>query len=125
MRHRPVNLDFFTLRFPLPAIVSILHRLTGVFIFLLIPCLLWALQESLLSSTRFELLKVTLSRPYIQAGLWCFLSALTYHLFAGIRHLLMDIRIMDNLKSARLSARVAMGLGLIGALAGSFWIWWR
>lgn len=125
MRKRPVNLNLFTLRFPLPAIVSISHRLSGVFIFLLIPFLLWALQQSLVSAARFELLKVALSRPWVQVGLWCFLTALLYHLFAGIRHLLMDIRIGDALKVARFSAGLVLVLGVMSAMAGSLWIWWR
>ncbi|HLF66576.1 MAG TPA: succinate dehydrogenase, cytochrome b556 subunit, partial [Gammaproteobacteria bacterium] len=38
--NRPINLNLFTIRFPLPAIVSILHRVSGVFLFLLLPILM-------------------------------------------------------------------------------------
>ena len=125
MRKRPVNLNLLTLHFPIPAIVSILHRLSGVFIFLLIPFLLWGLQESLVSSARFELLKVTLNRPWIQCGLWVFLLALSYHLLAGIRHLLMDIHLGDSLRAGRLSAGIVLALGVMAAVVGGFWVWWK
>ena len=38
---RPKNLNLFTIRFPIPAIVSILHRISGIILFFLIPCLSW------------------------------------------------------------------------------------
>ena len=47
-RNRPKNLNLFTIRLPMPALVSIMHRVSGAFLFLLLPLLLWLLQQLLL-----------------------------------------------------------------------------
>ena len=54
MDKRPINLNFLTMTFPITAIVSLLHRMSGIFLFLLIPLLLWMLQESLASEARWQ-----------------------------------------------------------------------
>ena len=89
-KQRPVNLNLFTIKFPIPAIVSILHRISGVIVFLLIPLLLWMLHASLASVEQFDALRDTLDSPLIRFTLWVGLSALLFHLVAGIRHLFMD-----------------------------------
>ena len=52
---RPVNLDLSTIRFPLPAIISILHRITGIWLFLALPFLLVMLRGSLESIQSLQL----------------------------------------------------------------------
>ena len=95
------NFNLFTIQYPLTAIISILHRLSGVFVFLLIPFLLWMLDVALGSSIGFQYVQTTVTNPIIKLILWLILVALWYHLVAGIRHLLMDIGIGESLKSAR------------------------
>src|ERR1700733_11708112 len=93
---RPKNLDLFTIRFPLPAIVSILHRISGVVLFLLIPACLWLLQYSL-TYVGFEHLFGFFHQPAVKIVLWCVLLPFIYHLLAGIRHLLSDMHIGTTL----------------------------
>lgn len=54
LTNRPKNLNLFTLRFPLSAVVSILHRLTGVLLFLTIPALALLFNLSLSSASKHE-----------------------------------------------------------------------
>ncbi len=60
---RPVNLDLTTIKFPVTAIASITHRITGVAIFVAIPVLLWMLDRSLASPESFADLKQLMTSP--------------------------------------------------------------
>ena len=51
---RPVNLEITSLTFPLAAIASILHRISGVGLFFGMSILLYLLEMSLSSETEFE-----------------------------------------------------------------------
>ncbi|MDP1756070.1 MAG: succinate dehydrogenase, cytochrome b556 subunit, partial [Pseudohongiella sp.] len=61
--NRPINLDFKTLRLPLPAITSILHRISGVIIFGGVFVLLWLLSSSLKSEAGFLDVQAWLAMP--------------------------------------------------------------
>lgn len=123
MQHlRPKNLNLFTIRFPLPAIVSILHRVSGVFLFLLIPLVLWALQCSL-TLDGFEAMQRTLSNPLYRFLLWAILAPFLYHLVAGIRHLLSDLHIGDTLKAGRVSAVLVFVISAILIVLAGIWLW--
>ncbi len=104
MSKRPVNLNLLTIRFPLTAIASILHRLSGFFLFLLIPLFLGVMNLSLRSPEDFFTLHTCLTHFLTKSLLLIFLAALFYHLLAGIRHLLMDTGIGEGLIPARFSA---------------------
>lgn len=113
MSKRPINLNLLTIRFPLTAIVSILHRISGFFLFLIIPVFLALLANSLHSPEGFFAVHNFLTHPFIKLIVLAFLLALFYHLLAGCRHLLMDAGIAEELKSARFTA----GLTLLLAIA--------
>lgn len=122
MKQRPVNLNFFTIHFPITAWVSIGHRLSGIFVFLLIPVFLWALQESLISNERMMSLKNLMMSAWVKGIVWILLTALFYHLIAGIRHLLMDIHIGDTKVIGRLSAQLVVGLAIISSISVGYWL---
>jgi succinate dehydrogenase / fumarate reductase cytochrome b subunit len=118
-KSRPKNLNLTTIRLPLPALVSILHRLSGVLLFLILPVLLLALHYSLDSSASFErLLKIAthpLSKLFMLGLAWAFL----HHLLAGLRHLAFDMNWGVELVQARLSNKlVLVGSLLLTALTG-------
>ena len=120
---RPVNLDLTTIRFPITAIVSIFHRISGVALFLFMPIVLWQLRESLISVRGFVNAKLFLSSGFGAYLLWMFLSALTFHLIAGLRHLIMDLGYFESLKSGRLTAYLTILLSVVSAILIRFWIW--
>jgi succinate dehydrogenase / fumarate reductase cytochrome b subunit len=120
---RPVNLDIGSIRLPITSYVSILHRLSGVFLFVATACLLWAFDASLASEQSFQSLKECLAGPLAQAVLWLILVAFAYHLIAGIRHLVMDFGIgEDSFESGRRSAWLAVVAIAIAVLLISGWV---
>lgn len=124
MQHqRPVNLKLTSIHFPITAIVSIFHRLSGVFLFLCIPLLLWFFQGSLHSEMYFNMIQCHLSLLFWKVIVWLFFSALIYHVIAGVRHLLMDMHIGDGLCGGRLGAWIVFFVSaiLILTLAGFMW----
>ena len=90
-KKRPVNLDFGTIKLPITAYVSILHRVSGVVTLFALAILLWLLDQSLASEQSFEAVSNILSYPIAQFLIWGSLVALAYHTVAGIRHLVMDL----------------------------------
>lgn len=122
-KKRPVNLALTTIKFPLPAITSIFHRISGVVIFIFTPFALWMLQQSLQSPAAFYDLQGSLSSPLMKFLLWSALTALSYHLFAGIRHILMDMHIGESLKGAQLSAQLLIVLLAVSAIVIGVWLW--
>ncbi len=117
------NFNLLTIRYPFTAVISILHRLSGIFLFLLIPFLLWMLDIASGSSIGFDHIRTVLANPAAKLILWFILVALWYHLLAGIRHLLMDIGIGEGLRSARLSGGIAIIVTAIAAILMGNWLW--
>ena len=113
---RPTNLDLTTIKQPVSAIASILHRISGVINFILVGFLLILLDFSLQSSNNFQLIVSFLHNYLVIFIMWGFLTALTYHLFAGIRHMLMDLGYFEEIASGRKSAIVVMIITIIFSL---------
>lgn len=122
-KKRPVNLNLFTIRFPLPAIISILHRISGFALFLFIPFLLWLLHTSLASVEQFANLQQLLTAVPAKIILILLIASLFYHLFAGIRHLLMDAQIGETLKGANLGAILTLIFSAICTVIVGYWLW--
>jgi len=122
-RKRPKNLNLFSIHFPLPAIVSILHRLSGIALFILFPLGLWALSFSLSSEDNFNSLQQNLSSFTFRMALWIFLAPLTYHLVAGIRHLMMDLSIGDGLQSGRIGSIITLLVSAVLMVLLGVWLW--
>lgn len=120
---RPINLNLFTIKFPIPAIISILHRVSGAFLFLLIPVLLWFLQASFTSINRFDDIQDFLLFPSVRFFIWIFFAALIFHLVAGIRHLMMDLGLGESLKAARFSSWAVLFISSLITLGLGIWLW--
>lgn len=120
---RPVNLDLTKYRFPRMAIVSILHRITGVILFLFLPLLLYVLHQTLMNQQSFEHMQLLLTHPLIKFTTWVFLSAIAFHLIAGIRHLLMDLGLFESLRAGKTTATLVFIFFLIAAVLLGVWLW--
>jgi succinate dehydrogenase / fumarate reductase, cytochrome b subunit len=119
MKKRPVFLNVFQIQMPVTALVSILHRASGVLLFLLLPFVLFLFQKSLSSEAGFQAASSWLDSGFMAVFLWLMLSALMYHLIAGLRHLMMDM----GLLSARLTVgRLSAWTVLLLAVGMSFWM---
>jgi len=115
---RPIYLDLLHIRQPLPAIISLLHRLSGVLLFLLIPVLLTFLQSSLASAERFNALQHS---DGVKLALIVLLATYIYHFYGGLRFLLLDLHWGTSLKSARASAWMVVVAVLLSI--GMLWVW--
>ena len=120
---RPKNLNLLTIRFPIPAIISILHRISGIFLFLLFPFLLYLFGLSLSSEPDFNKVQSFLTTPVVKFLIWLFLVPLFYHLVAGIRHLLMDVHIGEELESGRRGAKLTLLISIIIIVLSGVWLW--
>jgi succinate dehydrogenase / fumarate reductase cytochrome b subunit len=119
---RPKNLNLFTIHFPLPSIISILHRISGFILFLLVPFALWMLQYSLTLSG-FEVLYRWFGYFWIKLFCLALFVPFCFHLVAGIRHLLMDIHIGDELKSGRASSMIVFAVTIVLIIVAGIWLW--
>ncbi|CAM4457291.1 succinate dehydrogenase cytochrome b556 subunit [Vibrio agarivorans] len=118
-KSRPVNLDLQTIRFPITAIASILHRVSGVITFVAVGILLWLLSTSLQSPVGFMQASDIVDGFFVKLILWGILTALAYHIVGGIRHLIMDLGYFEELESGALTAKVSFAVtGVLSLLAG-------
>ncbi|KTC82179.1 succinate dehydrogenase, cytochrome b556 subunit [Legionella cherrii] len=122
-KKRPVNLDLGSLNYPPMAIASILHRISGVVLFLLLPIMLYIFGQSMQSEEAFTQVKSLLSHPAYKMILWAFGAAMIYHVLAGIRHLLMDMGFGEHLNAGRRSAVLVIILAIILSIFLGIWIW--
>ncbi|WP_422445978.1 MULTISPECIES: succinate dehydrogenase, cytochrome b556 subunit [unclassified Endozoicomonas] len=120
---RPVNLDITTIKLPLPAYTSILHRISGVILFIGLGFILYGLELSLASEESFNALKALLSAPLAKFIIWGILSALIYHLIAGVKHLLMDMDVGDGKESGSLGSIVTLVLSTVLIILAGVWVW--
>ena len=117
--------DLPSYRLPAAGIVSILHRISGFLMFLLLPFIIWMFDTSISSEISFAKFAGLFERgTWIFAGWFIKLVALAliwaylHHLIAGVRHLWMDISHSATTKEFGKSSAVAtlalsVGLTLI------------
>ncbi|MFA5958898.1 MAG: succinate dehydrogenase, cytochrome b556 subunit [Tatlockia sp.] len=122
-KKRPINLNLATIQFPVMAIVSILHRISGLILFLLFPWILYLASQSLTNADSFLQTHDLLQHPLSKLLSWAFGSALIYHLLAGIRHLIMDLGYGEQVCQGRRSAIAVITLTVILDLLLGIWIW--
>lgn len=122
-KQRPVNLQLNTIKFPPSAIVSILHRITGVAMFfaLLLVILAWA--GSLQSKEGFEMVSGILGGVVGKLLVIGTVSALTYHILGGVRHMFMDLGYFEELESGNGSAKAIIGLWVVLTIVMGALIW--
>lgn len=120
---RPKHLDLAKIRLPMPGYVSILHRVSGAGLFLMLPFLIWLLQLSLESPQTFDSFRAVVANPFAKLILLGLLWAYLHHFCMGIRILLLDMNIGVDLKPARASswAVLAVSLALTAILGVKLW----
>ncbi|KAA1177651.1 succinate dehydrogenase cytochrome b556 subunit [Photorhabdus heterorhabditis] len=123
-KQRPVNLDLQTIHFPVSAVASILHRVSGVITFIAVGILLWLLGMSLSSQEGFQQAADIMTSFFAKFIVWGILTALAYHICGGIRHLLMDFGYLEeNLAVGSASAKVAIALSVILSILAGVLVW--
>lgn len=123
-KQRPVYLNLVRIRLPLPGLVSILHRLSGVALFLIgLPLLLLGIERSLASPEAFDGFRSALSTPLAKIVVIGLIWAYLHHFCAGIRFLLLDIQQGIELKAARRSSGAVLVISLALTLLIGVRLW--
>ena len=120
---RPKHLNLLQIRQPAPAIVSILHRISGALLFLFLWLLLATLDRSLVSAESYAGIKDTFAHPLAKLVALGLLWAYLHHSFAGIRHLGLDLRLGIELPKARATAFAVLILGFGITLVVGVLLW--
>jgi len=111
--------DLPSYRLPAAGWVSILHRVSGALMFLLLPFIIWMFDMSVSSEISFAKFKYAFNvglgfvpgwfmKLVALALIWAYL----HHLIAGIRHLYMDVQHAVSKEFGRSSALVTLGLSI-------------
>lgn len=117
-KQRPKHLALHLIKLPLPGIVSILHRISGLLLFFALPLLLLMLQYSLTSIETYTQLQGMLTQPLLKLAALGLLWAFLHHFCAGLRYLAIDLHYLRNLAQARYSSKVV----LVASLAMTVWM---
>lgn len=122
-KKRPKHLDVGQIRLPVPGIVSILHRISGVVLFLFLPVFIYLLSGSLSSAADFETYQAVVGHPLVKLVLIGLLWAFLHHLCAGVRFLFLDIHKGLELETARATAKATLvvSIALTLLIGGVLW----
>ena len=123
-KQRPVNLDLKTIQFPVTAIASILHRVSGVITFVAVGILLWLLGLSLSSPEGFLTASAVMGSFIAKFIMWGILTALAYHVVVGIRHIMMDIGCLEEtLQVGKRSAYFSFVITVVLSILAGVLVW--
>lgn len=107
-------------RLPLAGIASILHRISGALLFLLLPLVVWLFDTSVTSEMSFErfraaflagigFLPAWFVKLMVLGLIWGYLT----HFFVGLRHLWMDVTHSVSREQGKVSAQVCIIASLL------------
>lgn len=109
---------------PVTAVVSILHRITGIILFIGLVFLFYAFDLSLQSQEGFDRVVDLLQTNFlVKFIIWGVVSALMYHLVAGVKHLFMDLGHFEELESGRAAAKANLVIAAVFVVLAGVWIW--
>jgi succinate dehydrogenase / fumarate reductase, cytochrome b subunit len=123
-RNLNVFSDLTSYRLPAAGVVSILHRVSGVLMFLLLPFIIWMFDTSVSSEISFA--RFT---SLFNAGVWglpgwifklvvlALMWAYLHHFIAGVRHLWMDATHAVTKEVGNGSAKITLGLSVLLTVA--------
>ncbi len=111
-RKRPKYLNLFQIKLPIAGFASILHRVSGFGLFLMLPLLIWLLGLSLGSPDSYATLQSIVAHPLAKLVLTGLLWAFLHHFCMGIRILLIDIHIGVDKAQASNSAKMVLAVSL-------------
>ena len=118
-KERPINLDLSTVKFPVTATASILHRVSGIIVFIALAIFLTLLNCSLSSAADFQRVQSYFDLFIVEFIFWGSLTGLAYHAVFGIRHMIQDLGHWEEMESASISAKVGFAItAALSVLAG-------
>jgi succinate dehydrogenase / fumarate reductase cytochrome b subunit len=120
---RPKYLDLLKIRLPVPGLVSILHRISGLGLFLFLPLLLWLFQSSLTSPDSYVRYRAVFANPLVKLILIGLLWAFLHHLLAGLRFLALDLHYGTELPTARATSWLVLVTAIVLTAILGVWLW--
>ncbi len=105
--------DVMHYRLPLPAYVSILHRISGALLFFSLPFILYLLEQSLTSEYSFEYFRDFVSNGFVKLVILVLAWGFFHHFCAGLRHMQLDLHIGLDLPTARKTSVVVLVVSLL------------
>jgi succinate dehydrogenase cytochrome b subunit len=121
-RSAPVFLNLLRIRFPVGAVTSVAHRVSGLLLFLSFPVLVYWLDLSLRDPAGYADAREWLDCGWVRLTSVVIVWSLVHHLFAGLRFLLIDLGLGVGRTAARRSAWAVNGLALLLVLVYIGWI---
>ena len=112
-KKRPKHLALHKIKLPLPGFVSILHRASGMLLFMALPLFLWVFHDSLRSIETYTQLVALFSHPISKLIILGLVWAFIHHFCAGLRYLAIDLHWVASLAQARASSMWVMGVSLL------------
>jgi len=109
-------------RLPPAGLLSILHRVSGVLLFLMLPVLLWMFDLSLKTESTYARLHMVLGGVLVKLVLLALIWAILHHLFAGIRYLALDLHMGIAKEPSTRSALGVFAVSLALALIAALWL---
>lgn len=122
-KKRPKYLNLIEIRLPIAGFASILHRISGIGLFLMLPLLIWLLDLSLKSADSYQSLQAVTGHPLVKLLLIGLLWAFLHHFCMGIRILLIDIHVGVEKAQARTSAKAVLFISLVLTLILGAKLW--
>lgn len=122
-KNRPVNIQLSTVKFPITATASILHRISGIITFILLALFLTLLNCSLKSEAHFNQIDAYLDLFIFKFILWAALTALAYHVVFGLRHMIQDLGFCEEIQSASISAKIGFVITTILSILAGCLLW--
>ena len=121
--HRPVYIDLRKINLPVSALISITHRISGIYVFFItLPVMLALIYFSTESENSFKDLSLFLKEYKFILGLIVLsFCILWYHILSGVRHLIMDAHIGESLLASKYSAIFTISLWIITTCS----VFWR
>ena len=111
---RPVNINLLKIRLPMSALISITHRISGIYVFFVtLPLSIILFQKALTESSYDSISLLIQTSSFFSTFVYFSFLIFLYHILTGFRHLLMDIHIGENLKASNMSAIFVISFWLV------------
>jgi succinate dehydrogenase / fumarate reductase cytochrome b subunit len=121
---RPVNLDLRTIRLPITAKASILHRASAVVLWVGLAFIIPSIIISLGNESGFNDIKSLVTDNFFgQFVCWGLLTAFGYYLAATLKHVIQDMGHFEELESGKKISAVAIGVGVFLSVIWGVWVW--
>ena len=121
---RPVNINPLTdYGWPFTALVSITNRVLGIVLFAGVAFGLYLLDMALASEESFVKVTALMQLTLVKAAVLFFIFSLTYHLVAGVKHLLLDFHIGDTFEAAQIGSAIVVisSVTITGIIGINLW----